>query len=68
MLCPCCAFEGEIIDGGCAHCGYGRSRISSGPLCSIDRRIAIYNSIDAAVHDIENGKGWGFYAMSALWI
>ena len=38
------------MDGGCAHCGYGRSRISSGPLYSIDRRIAIYHSRDIAVH------------------
>ncbi len=55
MLCPRCAFEGELIDGGCAHCGYGRSRISSGPLHSIDRRIAVYNSIDVAVHVLAPG-------------
>jgi len=55
MLCPRCAFEGELIDGGCAYCGYGRSRISSGPLYSIDRRIAVYNSIDVAVHVLAPG-------------
>ena len=59
MLCPRCAFEGELIDGGCAYCGYGRSRISSGPLYSIDRRIAVYNSIDVAEHVLASGDVFG---------
>jgi len=55
MLCPRCTFEGELVDGGCARCGYGRSRMSSGPLYAIDRRVAIYNSADLAVRVLAPG-------------
>jgi ABC-type branched-subunit amino acid transport system substrate-binding protein len=32
MRCPRCGFEGEPVDGGCARCGYGRAKVSSGGL------------------------------------
>src|SRR5438876_1629744 len=29
MRCPRCGFEGELVHGGCARCGYGRASTSS---------------------------------------
>ena len=29
MRCPRCGFEGELVGGGCARCGYGRVRVPS---------------------------------------
>lgn len=55
MLCPRCAFEGELIDGGCTRCGYGRSRLSSGPLYAVDRRLAIYSPVNLAVRVLAPG-------------
>src|SRR5258708_30521423 len=69
MLCPRCAFEGELIDGGCARCGYGRSRTSSGSLLSIERCIAVYNSIDVAVHVLAPGdvlRQWRYRLIKQL--
>ncbi len=37
MRCPRCKFEGELLEGGCMRCGYGRGRVASYPLPLLNR-------------------------------
>src|SRR6266704_4760459 len=49
MRCPRCNFEGGLVDGACARCGYRRTNISGASLSvgSVSRRYTLSSSTSA---------------------
>src|SRR5215467_12004397 len=46
MRCPRCGFDGQLVSGRCAHCGYARVNVSSGPISGRNStlRVAVQRS------------------------
>lgn len=55
MRCPRCSFEGDPVDGGCARCGYGRSRLSASSSSLLSRDVVVASPIGVMVRPLASG-------------
>ncbi|MDQ2713537.1 MAG: ABC transporter substrate-binding protein, partial [Chloroflexota bacterium] len=55
MRCPRCNFEGDPLDGGCARCGYGRSRLSASSSSLLSRDVVVASPIGVMIRPLVSG-------------